>query len=101
MEGEIEESPAQSGVDSAENFVCSPEVAADKSEYTPRGSDSSNGSELLALRTEIQRWQELAEYRNGLLKESEWRYQELLQQLKASQDNVATLARAPACLSSC
>ena len=38
--------------------------------------------------------EDLAEYHKKLLNESEWRYQELLQELRQSQQNVAALTRA-------
>ena len=37
---------------------------------------------------------ELAEYHKKLLTDSEWRYQEILQELKQSQQNIAALTRA-------
>ena len=38
--------------------------------------------------------EDLAEYHKKLLNDSEWRYQELLQELRQSQQNVAALTRA-------
>ena len=38
--------------------------------------------------------EELTDYHKQLLADSEWRFQEILQQLKRSQDNVALLTRA-------
>ena len=38
--------------------------------------------------------EDLAEYHKKLLSESDWRYQELLQELRQSQQNVAALTRA-------
>ena len=54
----------------------------------------TNGNDMTALRTEVGSLRELAEYRKKLLEDSEWRYQELLQQLKLSQENMAALTRA-------
>ena len=53
-----------------------------------------NDEELTRLRMQVQSLQELADYRAELLKESEWRYHELLEQLKRAQETSATLARA-------
>jgi hypothetical protein len=54
----------------------------------------TNGNDMTALRTEVAALRELAEYRKKLLEDSDWRYQELLQQLKLSQENMAALTRA-------
>ena len=66
----------------------------------PRHDESSLGK-LTGLRERVkyaeeraQSLEELADYHKQLLADSEWRFQEVLQQLKQSQDNMATLMRA-------
>ena len=67
-------------------------IIADKSEQSLRSGAHSNRDALTASDVEVQRWRELAEYRGELLKDSEWRYQELLQQLTRSQETSTKLA---------
>ena len=76
-------------------------TTADKIEQAHYGTDYSDDHELTALRAEVRSLRELSDYRAELLKDSEWRYHELLQQLnmcqeqlKLSQETTATLARA-------
>ena len=69
-------------------------VPADKPEYSPDRVDHVDDHELTALKTEVRNLRELADYRGELLKDAEWRYQELLLQLKLSQETSSTLARA-------
>ena len=66
----------------------------DHVDHSKNGHSSSSDEELTRLRTQVQSLQELADYRGELLKESEWRYHELLGHLKQAQDTAATLARA-------
>ena len=89
-----EQSNDGTDADSAENDAYSRRVPADKPEYSPDRVDHADDHELTALRTEVRNLRELADYRGELLKDAEWRYQELLQQLKLSQETSATLARA-------
>ena len=89
-----EQSDDGTDADSAENNAYSHEVPADKRKYSPDRVDHADDHELTALRTEVKNLRELADYRGELLKDAEWRYQELLQQLKLSQETSATLARA-------
>ena len=70
------QTPVESGVHSREDGV-----------YT--GED-----DLTALRTENRSLRELADYHRELLRDAEWRYQELMEQLKLSQENMATLTKA-------
>ena len=66
----------------------------DKTVVPSEASDYINGSEVVALRTERDGLRELVAYLQGQLKDADWRYQELLQQLKMSQQNVSQLVRA-------
>ena len=66
----------------------------DHVDHSRNGHSSSSDEELTRLRTEVQSLRELADYRGELLKEAEWRYHELLGQLKQAQETSATLARA-------
>ena len=67
---------------------------ADNSVDTGGNGVYSNGDEVATLRTELGRIRELADYREQLLKDSEWRYHELLQQLNLSQEANVALAKA-------
>ena len=89
-----EQSDDRADAHSAENDAYSRKVPADKPQYSPDKVDHADDHELTALRTEVRNLRELADYRGELLKDAEWRYQELLQHLKLSQETSATLARA-------
>ena len=89
-----EQSDDGTDADSAENHAYSREAPADKPEYSPHRVDYADDHELTTLRTEVRNLRELADYRGELLKDAAWRYQELLQQLKLSQETSAMLARA-------
>ena len=89
---EPEQSAVVAGVSGADRSEYSSGVIADKSERSLRSVAYSNGDALTGLEVEVQRWRELAEYRGELLKDSEWRYQELLQQLTRSQETSTKLA---------
>ena len=78
----------------ADNVDYSRETTAEKPEHSPNGVERGDDHELTTLRVEVRNLRELADYRAELLKDAEWRYQELLQQLKLSQETSATLARA-------
>ena len=92
----LEKEPDQSAVVAADNNPEEGEhslgVSSDKSEHSSRNGAYSNRDDLAALQVEVQRWKDLAEYRAELLKDSEWRYHELLQQLTKSQENTEKLA---------
>ena len=51
-------------------------------------------TENAMLRQQVEYLEELAEYHKQALKDSEWRYQQLLQQLEVSQRTVETLSKA-------
>ena len=89
-----EQSDDRADAHSAENDAYSRKVPADKPQYSPDKVAHADDHELTALRTEVRNLRELADYRGELLKDAEWRYQELLQHLKLSQETSATLARA-------
>ncbi len=58
------------------------------------GSDTSGEVELAVLRERVKNLEELADYHRDLLKDSEWRYQQAMEQLGASQRTVETLTKA-------
>ena len=94
VDNDSEQSDDQADESHAETTTYSKEIPADRTVHSPNSIDHEDGHELTALRTEVRNLRELAEYRGQLLKDAEWRYQELLQQLKLSQETSATLARA-------
>ena len=61
---------------------------------TTEGSVYTNEDSVAALRNERDGLRELVAHLQERLKESEWRYQELLQQLNLSQQNMASLVKA-------
>ena len=89
-----EQSDDQTNANGADNNAYSRRVSADKPEHSTNGNEHGDDHELTVLRSEVKNLRELADYRGELLKDAEWRYQELLQQLKLSQETSATLARA-------
>ena len=93
-----DESPDQSSEGAVSNHAQSTDLPGDLSNPHP---DESGLEELTSLRERAkyaeeraQSLEELADYHKQLLADSEWRFQEVLQQLKQSQDNMATLMRA-------
>ena len=96
------EAPADN---TAENSVSSADSSAGNGVYTvstpaensvqAREEEVYTGiDELAALRTENRGLRELADYHREQLRDSEWRYRELMEQLQLSQNNVASLTRA-------
>ena len=88
-----------------ENSIYAGDRSAEKGVYTMRtpaenGVQSREGGvytgveELTALRTENRSLRELADYHREQLRDAEWRYRELMEQLKLSQENLATLTKA-------
>ena len=77
-----------------DNSVYAGDGTADTSVDTGGNGVYSNGDGDAALRAELGRIRELADYRQQLLKDSEWRYHELLQQLNLSQEANMALAKA-------
>ena len=92
LEEEHDQSTVVAAVNGANKSEYSPEVNDDKGEHSRKNSAYSTGEGLTALQVEVERWRDLAEYRGELLKDSEWRYHELLQQLTKSQENTERLA---------
>ena len=60
----------------------------------PDGTDASAEVELAVLRERLKSLEELADYHRGLLKDSERRYQQAMEQLGVSQKNMEALTRA-------
>ena len=57
-------------------------------------SDASDKLELAVLKERVKSLEELADYHRALLKDSEWRYQQAMEQLGTSQRTVETLSKA-------
>ena len=60
----------------------------------PERVDMSETLELTVLRERVKNLEELVEHHRGLLKDSEWRYQQLFEQLSSNQRTVEALTRA-------
>ena len=91
-------------------WVVMDEEETDKSVYSPReasepssdassegrsdGSDTSDEVDLAVLRERVKNLEELADYHRELLRDSEWRYQQAMEQLSASQRTMETLTKA-------
>ena len=95
--------PANNGVHTGDETVNmtadTPADRAETSEETGANGVYTNGDTLAILRNENDRLRELADYRDNLLKDSEWRYHELLQQLTLSQEsNLALIRSLPAAI---
>ena len=94
--------PDEAGVDTgdkagrhnAERLVETSLYTGDKAERTVEGHVYTNGYEDGALKTERDGLTSLVGYLQNQLKDSEWRYHELMEQLKVSQENVAILTKA-------
>ena len=56
-------------------------------------SDASDEVDLAVLRERVKNLEELADYHRELLKDSEWRYQQAMEQLSASQRTMETLTK--------
>ena len=56
--------------------------------------DASSATELAVLKERVKGLEELADYHRQLLKDSEWRYQQVSHQLSASQSAMETLTKA-------
>ena len=85
---------AQTGLNTADKSVETGLPMVDETVDTAEPSVYTNGDEVVALRTERDGLRGLVTYLQEHTKDAEWRYQELLQQLRLSQENVATLVRA-------
>ena len=85
---------AQTGLNTTDKSVETGLPMVDETVDPPEPSVYTNGDEVVALRTERDGLRGLVTYLQEHTKDAEWRYQELLQQLRLSQENVATLVRA-------
>ena len=73
----------------------SPEDSHDASDEGSSGeSDASDEVELAVLKERVKNLEELADYHRGLLQDSEWRYQQAMEQLSASQRTMEILTKA-------
>ena len=73
----------------------SSDISKDASrDSSPEQGDVSRILELTVLRERVKNLEELADYHRDLLKDSEWRYQQLLEQLSTSQRTLESLTRA-------
>ena len=79
------------GDSSADTSDGSPESSVNS---PPEQGDMSEILELTVLRERVKNLEEMADYHRGLLKDSEWRYQQAMEQLGASQRTVETLTKA-------
>ena len=81
LSGELSEVSIKGAVDTSGNVISNE-------------SDVSVEVELAVLKERVKSLEELADYHRGLLKDSEWRYQQAVEQLGTSQRTVETLTRA-------
>ena len=83
---------ADMSVDASDN---SPEDSHEASaDEMPDVADMSEVIELAVLRERLKNLEELADYHRDQLKDSEWRYQQAMQQLGTSQRTMETLTKA-------
>ena len=80
--------------DRAKVWVLAPGLSSDAPGGQPVDAGPSPEAELAAAREQVRALQELADYRGKLLDEAEWRYRELLQELRRSQTMLEGLTRA-------
>ena len=80
--------------DRAKVWVLAPGLSSDAPGGQPVDAGPSPEAELAAAREQVRVLQELADYRGKLLDEAEWRYRELLQELRKSQTMLEGLTRA-------
>ena len=80
--------------DRAKVWVLAPGLSSDAPGGQPVDAGPSPEAELAAVREQVRALQELADYRGKLLDEAEWRYRELLEELRRSQAMLEGLTRA-------
>ena len=80
--------------DRAKVWVLAPGLSSDAPGGQPVDAGPSPEAELAAAREQVRALQELADYRGKLLDEAEWRYRELLEELRRSQAMLEGLTRA-------
>ena len=92
MNGENADASADMSVDVSDN---SSEDSHDAStDEMPDMADMSEAIELAVLRERVKNLEELANYHREQLRDSEWRYQQAMDQLGNSQRTVDTLTKA-------
>ena len=92
MNGENADASADMSVDVSDN---SSEDSHDAStDEMPDTADMSEAIELAVLRERVKNLEELTNYHREQLKDSEWRYQQAMDQLGNSQRTVDTLTKA-------
>ena len=92
MNGADADASADMSVDVSDN---SPEDSHDAStDEMPDTADMSEAIELAVLRERVKNLEELANYHREQLRDSEWRYQQAMDQLGNSQRTVDTLTKA-------
>ena len=92
MNGEDADASVDMSVDVSDN---SPEDSHDAStDEMPDTADMSEAIELAVLRERVKNLEELANYHREQLRDSEWRYQQAMDQLGNSQRTVDTLTKA-------
>ena len=82
------------GGDRAKVWVLAPGLSSDAPGGQPVDAGPSPEAELAAAREQVRALQELADYRGKLLDKAEWRYRELLEELRRSQAMLEGLTRA-------
>ena len=80
--------------DRAKVWVLAPGLSSDAPGGQPIDAGPSPEAELAAAREQVRALQELADYLGKLLDEAEWRYRELLEELRRSQAMLEGLTRA-------
>ena len=80
--------------DRAKVWVLAPGLSSDAPGGQPIDAGPSPEAKLAAAREQVRALQELADYRGKLLDEAEWRYRELLEELRRSQAKLEGLTRA-------
>ena len=80
--------------DRAKVWVLAPGLSSDAPGGQPVDAGPSPEAELAAAGEQVRALQELADYRGKLLDEAEWRYRELLEELRRSQAMLEGLTRA-------
>ena len=86
--------PDLTGLHNGDKTVTTGLDTTEKAAATSEGSVYTDGDVIAVLRSERDGLRELVSHLQERLKDSEWRYQELLQQLNLSQQNMATLVKA-------
>ena len=92
MDADVDDASSNSSGHSSDT---PPHASADVSlDDIPDAPDTSSEVEIAVLRERVRNLEELASYHRELLKDSEWRYQQAVDQLGTSQRTVETLTKA-------